>query len=261
MPFAQWQLDYAQLAWLAEASGGGLSPVTALYPDCTVSQAYEIQRFNVSRQRKNGRAPAGYKVGLTTPAGQKKYKTEQPMYGCLFRDMVWENGCCVDASTLNFPQLEVEIAFTVSRNVDFTLHTIKDAAACIKDAHIAFEVVSGRLAAPAACAADLIADNAVARGIVLGEGIGDPDKLEALAEAQITLFRKDKELQRVPGKNISGDPLCSVIWLANALLASGQQLGKGNIVMAGSATSAVAISAGDVFTASCPELGEVTARF
>ena len=256
-----WQLEYADSAFSAEKSGQGLRPVSKVYPECSVAQAYQIQAFNVAKQKRAGRKLAGYKVGLTSPAGQKRFGIEQPIYGCLFEDMLWKNGAAIERSTLNSPQLETEIAFTLSRDIDSAIYSVKEAAAYVEKVSIAFEIVSGRLSEAPGRAMDLIADNALARGVVLGEGTENGDALERLADFQLTLYKNGTAAEESYGRDVLGNPLNALIWLANILLASGSYLKKGDVVMTGAANPALPVAPGEKYVAVCKELGEVAVQF
>ena len=57
-----------------------------------------------------------------------------------------------------------------------------------------------------------------------------------------------------------GDPRLALTWLANELIAQGQFLARGDVVITGTSVVPVPVSPGDVVTADFGALGTVQAR-
>jgi 2-keto-4-pentenoate hydratase len=68
-------------------------------------------------------------------------------------------------------------------------------------------------------------------------------------------------VQTGAGAAVLGSPLHAATWLANTLTARGVELAAGEVILTGSVTAAVPVSAGDTVTASFDRLGSVTAVF
>ena len=60
---------------------------------------------------------------------------------------------------------------------------------------------------------------------------------------------------------VLGNPINSLVWLANTVGPSGVTLEPGHVVLPGSVTKMQPIAAGDTFVANWGALGSVTARF
>ena len=80
--------------------------------------------------------------------------------------------------------------------------------------------------------ARLVADNAWNAGMVLST-LGEPMARPAVGRGH-RQRRLDKIFDRGFGRDVLGDPLVVVAWLANHLAARGEQLKAGQVVMTGS---------------------------
>lgn len=67
------------------------------------------------QQRLAGQAGrlVGYKAGLTNPAVQKRFNTDQPVWGALYTDMLLGNGATVDAAFGARPLYEADLLVRV----------------------------------------------------------------------------------------------------------------------------------------------------
>ena len=76
------------------------------------------------------------------------------------------------------------------------------------------------------------------------------------------VFRKNGEvISTGAGAAVMGHPARAIAWLANKLYKVGQSIQPGEVVLSGSLSGAVTISAGDCFTASFDGIGSVGAVF
>ena len=80
--------------------------------DLTLEQGYEIQRQVVSAV--SSHAPAGWKAGMTAPAGQAAFGLTHPLIGFLYAEGRLEPGCTFDSA--EGLKLECEIGIVVDSN-------------------------------------------------------------------------------------------------------------------------------------------------
>ena len=66
--------------------------LTARHPGMTVEDAYAVQREWRRRAVVAGRRPVGRKIGLTSKVMQVATGIDEPDYGAIFADMVYEDG-------------------------------------------------------------------------------------------------------------------------------------------------------------------------
>ena len=254
-------LCYADLADAAMQHGTLIPPVQAIYPDCTMEDAYCLQFHNMERRLADGWKLAGYKVGVIAESAQCSMDTLQPVFGTLYDRMILRSGTKISLSNLNNPLLEVEVALVVKRPVREPIFTVKDAISYIQEGCIAFEVVSGRLNSTTPNATALIADGTAARFAVLGEQKLSGETLADLQRGEVKLLLNGEIIESGNLSIIFGTPLRSFVWISNMLLAHGRILQEGNIVMTGSATRAVPIRNCGQYCGTNEKLGTVEAQF
>ncbi len=75
------------------------------------------------------------------------------------------------------------------------------------------------------------------------------------------LYKNDEKVNSGVGADVFGDPVNAVVWLANTLWEYGVVLKKGEVVLSGAITAALAAEAGENFKAVFSELGEVSVKF
>ena len=76
----------------------------------------------------------GHKIGLTSRAMQLAMNIDEPDYGYLLDDMMFENGCELEASRYCDPKIEVELAFVVGERIegdDVTVDQVLDATEAV----------------------------------------------------------------------------------------------------------------------------------
>ena len=82
-----------------------------------VNDAYKIQKAWMDIKKKAGQKIVGYKIGLTSRAMQKSMGIEEPDYGTLLDNMVFEEGTTIDSSAFLDPRIEVELAFILNKKL------------------------------------------------------------------------------------------------------------------------------------------------
>lgn len=194
--------------------------------------AYAISELNTQRrvQQDNVRR-VGRKVGLTNPMVQAKAGVDQPDYGIILEDMVFQSGVVRPRSVFIKPKIEAEIAFVLKEDLlSSDLDSIK---AAIDYVTPAIELVDCRYHNYGMSILDTVADNAACEGIVLGnvrKGYGDVD----LDEVEMVLYRGDEEVTRGVGRNVLKGPINAIAWLAETSLRVGKPLQAGEILLSGS---------------------------
>ena len=158
------------------------------------------------------------------------------------------------------PRIEPEVAFVLKKKLRGPGITVHEAIAAIDYVLPALEIVDSRIADWKITIIDPIADNASSGGVVLGS---TPTKLKDVGlRLSGCVFRRNGEIVGTgAGGAVLGSPLNSLVWLANTVGALGTSLKAGQVILPGSITAMVPVSAGDTITAAFSGLGSVTARF
>jgi 2-keto-4-pentenoate hydratase len=244
----------------AYASRTPVEPLSARYDDLTVDDAYHIQMLQVARWAGAGARVKGHKVGLTSAAMQRQFGVSQPDFGHLMDDMFWPGAEPVPLSRFLQPRVEPETAFVLASPLRGPGVTVADAAAAVGFVLPALELIDSRIRDWQIGLADTIADNASSGGVVLGS---TPVPLTGidLRLAGCNLHKNGELAGTGAGGAVLGSPLAALAWLANTVGARGVTLEAGQVILPGSITASVPVSAGDTVTATFAGLGAVTARF
>ena len=266
--FAQAYLD-------AERTRAPVEPIADARPDLTLDDAYRIQDALVALHAAQGMTPFGIKVGSTSKAAQRRFKTTEPAIGVLFLQRQIANGAAMDAGRLIAPRIECEIAVRMGRDLKGPDVTPEAAEAAIGSIMGAFEIIDSRTKDWRIKGVELIADNTVNAGFVLGpERPAHPDRgasfdargdspargLDA-AGVSVMFGREGDQPTYGTGGSVLGGPKFVIAWLANWLGQRGRTLKAGTVVLTGSLSEILPVAKGERFVAKFDPLGDVAVRF
>jgi 2-oxo-hept-3-ene-1,7-dioate hydratase len=231
----------------------------------TVEDGYAVSRAWVAMKLARGRKAIGHKIGLTSRAMQQSSQIDEPDYGTLLDDMLFEPG---DISTARFiaPRVEVELAFILERKLEGDSISVQDVIDATAYVTPAIEIIDARIEqfdrhnkAPRRVQ-DTISDNAANAGIVIGGRKMNPRELD-LPWCGAILRQNGNVEETGLAAGVQGHPAIGVAWLAKKLAPWGECLEAGEIVLAGSFTRPVPAKKGDVFDADYGPLGRFEFRF
>lgn len=244
----------------AETGKSPVLPLTQRHPEITIEDAYRIQMHNTNQRIAEGAQVVGKKVGLTSRAMQQFLGVDEPDFGHLFDDMIYDEETPLPTGEFLQPKIEAELAFILGEDLAGPGVTLTDVL--MKTAAIvpSFEIIASRVADWKIKIQDTIADNGSSEGLILGAQLMPVDAVN-LKHVGLVLERNGAIVETAAGAAVMGHPALAVAWLANKLGAMGSGLRKGEIVLSGSLTKALEIQPGDVFTATFGGLGAVKAVF
>lgn len=228
----------------AAYTGQPIAPLRDVLEPMDGDAAYAIQEINTRYWVGQGRRIVGRKIGLTAAAVQKQLGVDQPDYGVLFEDMRIDDGGTLQASTLLQPKAEAEIALMLAHDITdpaVNVEGIRDAAAHVT---AAIEIVDSRIADWKISFADTVADNGSSAFFVLGKECRPLDGLD-LYSCGMVLEVNGAIASLGAGAACLGHPLAAAAWLARTMIARGQPLRAGDILMTGALGPMVALAAGD----------------
>ncbi|NEY21370.1 2-keto-4-pentenoate hydratase [Heyndrickxia ginsengihumi] len=244
-------------AWYLEE---GVEPVTALYPDLSVDEAYQVQLYKVEQLIKEGQQVTGKKIGLTSKAMQEMLGVAEPDYGHLLDQMNIVNGGTVSYKRVLQPKVEAEIAFILKRDLIGPNVTTFDVLLATDAIVPALEIVDSRIKNWNITLADTVADNASSGLYVLGKHSKKITEVD-LKQIGMALYQNDVLQNTGVGAAALGDPAKCVAWLANKLSAYGIALKAGEVILSGALSAAIEAKPGDHFYAKFAGLGDVEVSF
>ncbi|MGG1481116.1 fumarylacetoacetate hydrolase family protein [Bacillus smithii] len=252
-----WEL--AEFLINAEKEKREVVRLTSEIPDLTPEQAYRIQEELVNLKLANGHRIIGPKMGLTSFAKMQQMKVNEPIYGYVLDDMLIESGETVSFSEFIHPKVEIEIAFFLGEDIEgpgVTSAQVMSATAYVAPA---LEIIDSRYKNFQFTLPDVIADNASASRVVIGNKLTPLSSLTTDLELIGAVLYINGELKaNGAGAAILNHPANSIAALANMLARSGKKLQAGDIILAGAITEAIMLANGDVVHGKLDQLGDVS---
>jgi 2-oxo-hept-3-ene-1,7-dioate hydratase len=233
--------------------------LTARYPGMTVDDAYAVQREWRRRGVAAGRRPVGHKIGLTSKAMQAATGIDEPDYGAIFADMVYESGSDIEHGRFSNVRIEVELAFVLAEPVGPGAG-VADVLRATEHVVPALEILSSRIELAGRRIVDTISDNAAMGAMVRGGTPVAPGDVD-LRWVAAMLHRNGTVEESGVGGAVLGHPALGVAWLADKLAQHGDRLEAGELVLAGSFTRPMWVHPGDTVLADYRDLGTITCHF
>ena len=249
----------AQSLLTAEESRVPIPQLSRTYPQIEIEDAYRIQDLWAEGRIAKGARVAGHKIGLTSRAMQMASKMTEPDYGRILDDALFNDGAQIRADLFIKPRLEVELAFIMGEDLQGPNARIYDVMRATEFIVPALEIIDYRTEVPRAIT-DTIADNAAFGAIVVGGRVIRPMDVD-IRWIGATLSKNGIIEESGVSAAVMGHPAAGVAWLVNKLHAVGGKLEKGQIVLAGSFTRPVDITAGDVIHADYGPVGAIGVAF
>ncbi|MEM8749524.1 MAG: fumarylacetoacetate hydrolase family protein [Pseudomonadota bacterium] len=197
-----------------------------------------------------GSPSVGWKVGAANEAAQNAFGLDGPFYGPMAQAGVLQDGAdlkktpCVGA-------VEPEYAFAMARDYPAPGEAINadTAASAVERAHVAIEVI-GRCIGNAdyANGIGVTMDFGGNAAFVVGPAIEDwatkdlvASPVEGLVDGEV--------VQTGSGAAVMGDPITSLVWMAQTLADNGESLKAGEWVSTGTCTPPIPAEAGKTVSA------------
>lgn len=248
--------SFAQTLHNARLQKKEIEPLSKVYGDYSLEDSYKVQKRGIALRLQDGEKIIGYKMGLTSKAKMEQMGLHTPIFGVLTDKMLIPRDSTFNLSERVHPKTEPEIYFITNQELSGSLD-VKDVPSVCEKIGVALEILDSRyqgfkyFSLP-----DVIADNASASHFVLGDVAKDASQLDWPA-LKIDLLCEEAIQETALGSSILGNPLQSLCELVSLLHAEGLSLPKGSIVLAGAATTAIALKPGQVSSATLEKVGRV----
>ena len=256
----------ARQLYEARKSRAPLRHFSTQHPGMTIADGYAIQQAWVRLEQADGRTIRGRKIGLTSRAMQQASQIDEPDFAPLMDDMFFEQGGDIAFTRFIAPRVEVELAFILGRPLKGPRVTLFDALAATDYVTPAVEIIDARIEqfdretrAPRKVF-DTISDFAANAGVVLGGRPVKPDAID-LRWVGAMLFKNGVIEETGLAAGVLNHPATGVAWLANKIARYDEELGAGDVILAGSFTRPTSAVVGDSFHADYGPLGTVSFRF
>ncbi len=221
-----------------------------------MDDAYRIQQALLARRASRGERMVGLKMGFTSAAKMAQMGVSDQICGRLTDAMHIENGAAISLQGYIHPRCEPELAFLLGQSLPAQVDEAQ-AFAAIAAVAPALEIIDSRYRQFRFSLTDVIADNASSAGFVLGPWVGRPERAAALNGLAVAMRIDGQVRQAGSTADILGDPLRSLVAAARLAAQYGTPLQAGDIVLAGAATPAEALNAGNRVEAELTGFGTV----
>ncbi|MCC2097506.1 MAG: fumarylacetoacetate hydrolase family protein [Hyphomicrobiales bacterium] len=219
----------------------------------SLEQAYQIQKEAIALRMLRREQRAGIKMGFTSRAKIAQMGIGDLIWGRLTDGMIVEEGAPIDFSAYIHPRVEPEIAFLLKRPLSGRI-TPMQAMEAVEAIAPALEIIDSRYSNFKFSLEDVVADNASSSGFVTGPWqIPDFD----FGNLGLVLSFNGKPVQIGSTAAIMGHPLRSLVAAARFAGEAGEPLKPGWIVMAGGATAAEPLAAGQYVELEMEHMGRV----
>ncbi|MFE0507415.1 2-keto-4-pentenoate hydratase [Peribacillus butanolivorans] len=250
-------LEIVEYLLSAEKERREVTKITDKYPNLTFEEAYILQEKLIQQKEQEGARRIGLKLGLTSKAKQEMMGVHEAIYGYLTDDMLAFEWAPLEFNQLIHPKAEPEIAFFIGEDLQGTNVTAADVLSVTQYVAPAIEIIDSRYLDFKFTLVDVIADNCSSARFVIGDKWISPTSLN-LAELGMVMSKNGEVATVGASAAVLGHPATSVAWAVNKMGEIGKGLKKGDIVLSGAISEAIAFQPGDSILSQFAELGSVS---
>jgi len=238
-----------------------IPPLTQSYPTITVKDAYRIQFGLLDKKLKRGAKSIGWKAGATSIPMMEQLSLDEPVLGHLLDSSRYPLGSTtIPFDTMIRPAIEPEVAFSIKKELRGPGVDPSKVYEAVEQIFPAVEIVDSRIKDWKVRIQDIIADNVLHQGILVGSQ-GTALKGIDLPKEEVEVEINDQIAATGTAKNVLGNPANVVAWVANKLAEFEIGLNPGDIIMTGSITRYLLVNRGDIIKVSFSRLGSLEFSF
>ena len=223
----------------------------------TLDSAYRQQRTAVL-EALDGRAPEGFKAGLTSTAGQQRFNVREPVAGVLWPEagIVFDGDkALIQRSDFRKPMLELELAFRINTLIPEPLADVSEVQFVVSEVMPALEIPDLGFDSEVGMTGEaIVAANVGARAYLLGRGLS-PENVDINA-VRAHLSHDGKRVLRGDATQVMGNQWKALFWLINTLGEQGWVIQPGQVLLTGAMGEMLPLEAG-LYEAHFSELGHL----
>ncbi|MBI9033086.1 MAG: hypothetical protein JEZ03_01305 [Bacteroidales bacterium] len=213
----------------AHKSNSPIPLISSIKSNLSIDAAYKIQNEYVKR-RLNNEQISGFKAGITSVAGQKKFKISEAVSGVLFASGHAINKTQINSDSIHNMKIEAEIGFSISQDIKSSIKDtiqlmffIDSIMPVIELPDLYFENIN-----------DLKAIDIIASNIASGKYIiAAKSSIESIDSHSLSLTLTRNERQLIIQNDILKGHKEMALWLINSSLENGYSIKKGHIIITG----------------------------
>ena len=205
-----------------------------------------------------GEKVIGYKIGCVSKETQKKMGFNQPAWGTLWRDELFDSGVELNKKDYSNPAMEAEFGVKLNRDIDPKLVSFDYILESIESIYPLIEIHNLIFNGDEPYGAELLANNALHAGVISGP------KNEFSKDQKITdlkLIYDNEIIDTWTDKKWPFDMLSEVEWLVKEQAKINVILKKDDLILTGAYGFPVPINNNTLIKVSSSEFGDVEAKF
>ena len=218
-----------------------------------------ILQSTVSKLReKRGEEVIGYKIGCVLKETQKKMGFTEPAWGTLWKNELHTNGAILNKKDYSNPAMEAEFGIILNRDLQPENISFERILDSINSIHSLIEIHNLVFHGEAPHGAELLANNAIHAGVVLGPKNKLPDNNQI---TDLNLVYDKEIIDTWSDKRWPNDMLSEIMWLVNQQAKTKNILKKGNLILTGAYGFPVPINDKKVIEATSSAFGDAKVTF
>ena len=218
-----------------------------------------IIQSNVAQLRKKrGEEIIGYKIGCVSKDTQKKMGFTQPACGYLWKSELYQSGITLNKKDYTNPSMEAEFGIILNRDIKSELASFEYILQSIEGIYPLIEIHNLVFYGNEPYGAELLANNAIHAGVVLGS---ETKLLLDKIETDLKLIYDNEIIDTWKNKLWPNDMLSEIIWLIKEQAKNNNYLRKGNLILTGAYGFPVPLKDKKLVEVTSSAFGSVKATF
>ena len=220
--------------------------------------ALTIQSKVAKLREIRGEQIVGYKIGCVSKDTQKKMGFTQPACGYLWKSELYNSGVILNKRNYTNPSMEAEFGIILNRDINPELSSFEYILESIEAIYPLIEIHNLIFYGDEPHGAELLANNAIHAGVVLGSETKIPaNKIET----DLKLIYDNKIMDTWSNKIWPNDMLAEVDWLVKEQARNDNNLKKGDLILTGAYGFPVPINDKKLIEVTSSAFGDVKATF
>lgn len=224
----------------------------------SIEDALRIQLAVTNLREKRGEEVIGYKIGCVSKDTQRKMGFTKPAWGRLWKNELYLDGVTLDKRNFANPAMEAEFGIVLNRDLTPKLVNLDYILDSIETIHPIIEIHNLVFNGDPPFGAELLANNAIHAGVVMGK----PTKANIKSEiTDLKLIFDNEIIDTWSDKKWPHDMLSEVEWLVKEQDKIGNILKKGNLILTGAYGLPIPINDKKLIQVTSSLFGNVSALF
>ena len=224
----------------------------------SIEDALRIQLAVTNLREKRGEEVIGYKIGCVSKDTQRKMGFTKPAWGRLWKNELYLDGVTLDKRNFANPAMEAEFGIVLNRDLTPELVNLDYILDSIETIHPIIEIHNLVFNGDPPFGAELLANNAIHAGVVMGK----PTKANIKSEiTDLKLIFDNEIIDTWFDKKWPHDMLSEVEWLVKEQDKIGNILKKGNLILTGAYGLPIPINDKKLIQVTSSLFGNVSALF